>query len=338
MKILITGGTGFIGTHFVDRFLDLGHEVTLLDLWLPDREREGVAFVHGDVRDPAAVRRALRGCDAVLHLAAAHHDFGIEPATFFSVNKGGMKELCDGMSEQGISNLCFYSSVAVYGAEGEHQESETPQPTNHYGASKRAGEEVMAEWVRQDESRSGLVIRPTMTFGPGNFANMHKLIRQIDRGLFFPVGPGQNRKSMAYIENLVDATLHVWPGAHTGWRIFNYGDKPDMTSREIVEGIYKALGKKPPRGHLPLGPVMAAAKVIDRLSALLKRNFAISSQGVQKLAGIQSVFPASRIAEAGFVPTVTLEEGIHAMVEWYREVPKGKGVARIPPPDVQVIA
>lgn len=336
MRILITGGTGFIASFFVEALHAQGHQLSLLDLWMPEKDMEGVTFLRGDVRDPIAVEEALRGCDAVLHLAAAHHDFGIEPDTYFSVNRGGTRTLCEQMKKEGVSELCFFSSVAVYGPDGNHDESEKPEPQNPYGASKFAAEKVLNEWVSEDPRRACLNLRPAMTFGPGNFANMFKLIRQIDSGRFYPVGRGSNKKSMAFVTNLVEATLHLWPKADCGVRVLNYADKPDMSSRDIVRAIYHALGKKPPPGFLPLGPTLWAARVLDRVSAVFGQTPAISSQAAEKFAGIQSVFPSDRIESAGFHPGVSLQGGIQRTVDWYRTVPGGRAMARIPPAEVQV--
>ena len=144
MKILVTGGTGFIGRHFLPQLLADGHEVVLLDLVPPEGPglwNEAV-FVQGDVRDPEAVSSSMAGCDAVLHLAAAHHDFGLSRETYFSVNEGGTRTICKVMEERGVADLCLFSTVAVYGPTGSHDESEPPNPQTPYGESKLAAEEA----------------------------------------------------------------------------------------------------------------------------------------------------------------------------------------------------
>ncbi|MEY4169464.1 MAG: hypothetical protein RLZ94_537, partial [Actinomycetota bacterium] len=95
MKILVTGATGFIGTKLCERLRRDGHQVVGLDLWLPSADQHLDAFIRGDIRDPDAVRRALAGCDTVFSLAAAHHDFGIDEATYFDVNEQGSRVICD---------------------------------------------------------------------------------------------------------------------------------------------------------------------------------------------------------------------------------------------------
>lgn len=336
MRMLITGGTGFIGTHFLAPVLENGWLLTLLDLHPPTQDLpRGVEFIRGDVRDPTAVGRAMDGCEAVLHLAAAHHDFGLTRETYFSVNEEGTRVVCQAMEDRAIDRLCFFSSAAVYGQEGAHNESEEPNPSHSYGESKLAGELVVREWCSRGQDRSCLIMRPTVVLGPGNYANMFKLIRQIDRRLFLPVGTGSNRKSMAFISNVVGATLHAWARHRDGMTIFNYADKPDLTSREIVETIYRCLGREAPRFHVPLATALLLASPFDSLSGLLGKQVPISRQGIRKLAGVTSVFDASRIAESGYRAEVGLQEGILRMVDWYRTKIPGPVEARLAPAEVQ---
>ena len=195
MKILVAGGAGFIGTLFNETLLRAGHEVVVLDLQDPRYRVDGVSYTRGDIRDRDAVLGVMRGCDAVLNLAAAHHDWGIEKATYYDVNEFGSGVLCDAMTELGIVNACFYSSVAIYGDAPEPRFEDTaPKPNNWYGASKLTGEGVYRRWVDAKSGRTCLVIRPTVVIGPRNYANMYSLIRQIDSGKFVLFGDGKNVK------------------------------------------------------------------------------------------------------------------------------------------------
>ena len=114
MKYCVTGGSGFIGSYFCETLAAEGHEITILDLVDPPETTPHDRFVYGDVRDPQAVRDAFEGCDRILHLAAAHHDFGIERDTFFDVNENGAQVICDAMDEL---KSCFEAQGAsVVGA------------------------------------------------------------------------------------------------------------------------------------------------------------------------------------------------------------------------------
>lgn len=335
MHCLVTGGSGFIGRYLCERLAARGDTFTLLDLVPPDAAApRPTRCVLGDVRDPAAVRDALAGCDAVFHLAAAHHDFGIDRETYFAVNEGGARVLCDAMDEAGIGEVCFYSSVAVYGdAPGPHVEEAAKAPTHSYGASKLAGEAVFQEWANRGGGRRVLVIRPTITFGARNFANMYALIRQIHSRLFLIVGEGTNVKSLSYVENLVDATLHLWDlSDRPAFDVYNWVEKPDLTSRQIAESVYAALGRRSNGVRLPLRVALLLAAPFDLLITLTGRNLPISSMRVRKLAEDHTQFEASKARAAGFVPRSTLQEGLARMVEWFvREGRAQPPVRHIPP-------
>ncbi len=333
-RYLVTGGSGFIGRYLCERLAARGDHFHVLDLKPPaDAAPRPDRYVAGDVRDANAVRAALDGCEAVFHLAAAHHDFGIAYETYFDVNERGSQVLCDAMDAAGVGRVCFYSSVAVYGSAPEpHHEHSPKAPVNPYGASKLAGEAVFEGWATAG-GRRVLVIRPTITFGARNFANMYSLIRQIDRGRFLPVGAGTNVKSLSYVENLVDATLFLWDHApHGAVERYNWVEKPDMTSREIADTIYEALGRRAPRASVPLPVALALAAPFDAFIKVTGRNLPVSSARIRKLASEQTKFESDRARAAGFVPRATLREGLERMVQWYQAEGRGeRPVWHVPP-------
>ncbi|MCZ6834435.1 MAG: NAD(P)-dependent oxidoreductase [Planctomycetota bacterium] len=321
MKICITGGSGFIGSYFCLLFQKRGDDVVILDLIEPASELQHSRFVQGDVREPKAVRKALQGCDAMLNLAAAHHDFGIDNDTYFAVNQGGSEVLCEIMDELDIRRACFFSTVAVYGdAALPHTESTIPSPETPYGKSKLKGEAVFKRWTEQGDDRQCLVIRPTVTFGQHNFANMYSLIRQIKSGRFLRVGPGSNVKSLSYIENIIDATMYLWDlDNRQAFDVFNYIDKPDLTSWEIVQQVYESLGKNPPGFGIPMWLARLLVSPFDAVIAVTGKNLPISGARVKKLYSTQTKFEADKLLEAGYTPLVPLREGINRMVQWYLE-------------------
>lgn len=337
MRVCVTGATGFIGRYICDRLARDGHSVVGTDLIKPDGDQRLDEFVQADIRDPAAMRRVIGGCDWIFSLAAAHHDFGIDEPTYYAVNEQASRVICDEADRAGIGRICWYSSCAVYGnCPAPRHEGATPQPINPYGASKLAGERVFREWAGRGGSRSALVMRPTITFGPGNVANMYSLISQVSSGRFVVAGKATNYKSLSYVENLVDATMHLWAQEPAGFTVTNFIDKPDLTSREIAQAVADALGRPRPGPNLPMPLVLAMAMPFDAVTAVTGKDLGISSMRVKKLFSMETRFEADALAKSGFRSAVPLREGIARMVRWWKQAgSSARPKWRQPPAQVQ---
>lgn len=314
--ILITGGSGFIGGHFHDY---LPHrEIVNLDLVVP-AFRHDAKFFQGDIRIPTDIEKAIKGNNVttILSLAAKHHDFGIGHDEYFDTNEEGTEILCKVADDNGIKEIIFYSSVAVYGMREEiSTESLVPKPDAPYGASKLAGEKVLENWAAKDFSRKVLIIRPTVTFGPNNVANMYSLIRQINSGLYFHIGKASNVKSIAYVENLVQATLFLKQRMKPGVSIYNYADEPQLSAREISETLALALEKKISMS-MPLWLATKLTLPFDLMIKITGKNFPISSSRVKKLA-TQTYHSAEKVFQEGFKPQYSTRDGLVKMVAWYK--------------------
>jgi len=335
VRFCITGGSGFISSYFCERLSAEGHQVTLLDLVEPPAGIPYDRFVQGDVRDADACRAALTDCDTLLHLAAAHHDFGIPDATFYDVNEHGGRVLCDVLDELGIRSACFYSTVAVYGnSPPPHDENAIPEPLSPYGASKLAAEEIFRDWTEKGDGRRCVVIRPAVAFGARNFANMYSLMRQVYTGWFVFIGPGRNIKSLTYVENLVDATLYLMKKEDLPpFDVFNCIESPDFTSRQIADEIFRGLGREPTRWRLPLWMGLAAVLPFDLVIRLTGRNLAISGERLKKFFKVQTKFESEKLRLAGFEPKASLRDGIRRMAAWYVEQGRHQSAEWHLPPD-----
>jgi GlcNAc-P-P-Und epimerase len=315
-RILLTGGSGFIGGYFHRQLPP--HEFINLDLVKP-AFKHNAPFFQGDIRIEADVRKALSNNDitTIISLAAKHHDFGIGHDEYFDTNEEGTKIICRLASEFGIKNIVFYSSVAVYGIrQNVSNEEMTPEPDSPYGASKLAGEKVLEKWASENSERRVLIIRPTIVFGPNNLANMRNLIRQIDSGLYFHLGKANNIKSIAYVENVVEATLFLMNRIKPGLSIYNYADEPQLTSRQIGDTIAKALGKKI-RITLPSFIGVLVGLPFDLAIKITGKNLPISTARIKKL-GTQTYHSAKKIFDEGYSPKYTTHDGLKKMVGWYK--------------------
>jgi len=161
-----------------------------------------------------------------------------------------------------------------------------------------------------------LIIRPTLVFGKNNMANMRNLIKQIDSGLYFHLGKADNVKSIAYVENLVQATLFLKERMKPGVSIYNYADEPQLTTRDISNVIAETLNKKI-RLSVPktLGVMMGLP--FDIIIKLTGKNLPISSARIKKL-GTATHHSAKKVFSDGFQPRYSTVEGLKKMVDWYK--------------------
>jgi nucleoside-diphosphate-sugar epimerase len=318
--ILLSGGSGFIGGHFHQAIPN--EKLVNLDLEKPTFKHQA-KFVQGDIRVKDDVKRAIQnnGIKTILSLAAKHHDFGIGHDEYFDTNEEATRVICETATEFGINEIVFYSSVAVYGIRPDiSTEAMEPQPDSPYGASKLAGEKVLEKWAAEQPGRKVLIMRPTLVFGRNNMANMRNLIVQIDSGLYFHLGKADNVKSIAYVENLVKATLFLIERLKPGVAIYNYADEPQLTTRQIGETIAAALGRKI-RLTLPRTLGVMLGVPFDIAIKLTGKNLPISSARIKKL-GTSTHHSAKKLFSEGFKPAFTTIDGLRKMVEWYKSSKK----------------
>ena len=317
MKILVTGNAGFIGGFLNRKLIEQGYELAGLDINPADpREKLGHSIV-GDILNYRDVLNAAQGVDVIINLAAKHHDFGISRSEFFSVNEQGTANILRCAAELGIKKFIFYSTVAVYGEQNIPSTEETsPSPVNDYGASKLAAEKVVYNWVKEDSSRQAVILRPTVVFGPYNYANMFNLINSIYKKRFLFVGKGENIKSVVYVGNLVDATIFLLENLKSGLEIYNYSDYPQMTSTRIAETIARYLSRNIPKVRIPLGLAISMGYVFDLLAKVTGYNFPITAKRMKKF-NTDTHHKSDKIRELGFKPKIDLNDGFKRMVEWY---------------------
>lgn len=313
MKITLIGGSGFVGTRLIDL---LRHDYQLRNI----DKRQSHFFqditVIGDVRDKDKVVELLEGTDVVVLLAAEHRDDVSPVSLYYDVNVGGMRNVLAAMEANGIKRIVFTSSVAVYGLNKKNQDEEHPKdPFNHYGKSKWQAEEVLQEWYKGHGDWNINILRPTVIFGERNRGNVYNLLHQISSGKFLMVGDGNNKKSMAYVGNIVAFIRFLIEEQRSGYHVYNYIDKPDMTMNELVGHVSKVLKKHIPATHFPYWLGMLGGYGFDFLAWLTRRKLTISSVRVKKFCATTK-FNADKVRASGFKAPFTLGEGLARTLEF----------------------
>lgn len=316
MKIAITGGSGFIGTELAKLLKADGHDIVIIDIRNSETFPPDVSLT--DVRDFEKLKAALKGADAIYHLAAEHRD-DVQPIQkYYDVNVTGGQNVINAAKELGIQKIIFTSSVAVYPLEPANPktgsvESDPAAPFNDYGHSKYQSEQTFQKWAAEDATRTLVITRLVATFGKGNRGNIYTLINQIATGKFMMIGDGSNRKSIAYIGNVAKFLQHALtlkPGAH----LYNYADKPDLNMRDMVRDIRRALGYDGTGPQIPYAAGLVGGGVFDIAAKITGRNFPISLIRVKKFCA-NTIVDCEKLKETGFQAPYSLTAGLQDMIE-----------------------
>lgn len=315
MNVLVTGGSGFIGSRLVSDLLAQGHRVSILDKVQSTRYPELCRI--GDVRDLVAVDAAVKDMNLVYHLAAEHRDDVRPISLYYEVNVDGTRMLTEACLAHGVSRIVFTSSVAVYGLNaGNPSEKNLATPFNDYGKSKLQAEEVLRQWAGEQSGASLTIIRPTVVFGEENRGNVYNLVKQITSGRFMMVGSGTNLKSMAYVGNVAAFLVFAGEEDQCGVRVINYADKPDLSMNKLVGIVRDFTGKSQDSLiRIPYGLGMAGGACFDILSSLTGKNFPISRIRVKKFCA-DTTISVDALKETGFRPPYPLDKGMELFLAY----------------------
>ncbi|MCS4085626.1 nucleoside-diphosphate-sugar epimerase [Salinibacter ruber] len=320
MKIFVTGSAGLVGSNIIPHLKNCGHEVVGVDRQggTPD---EADHVFQGDLAEKRVREEALEGVDTIFHLAAAKDDWGIDDDTFFFENLEVTRRLIEDARKRDIHDWVFYSSVAAMGPGDEPRSEEAPlEPNGAYGTSKMKAERLFQEYAEDVPEMSCVILRPSIIFGPGHFSytNVHRLIEAIRGNRFLMVGEGQAIKTTSYIENVIAATLYLWERRSKGIQTYIYVDEPVRTTEELVDDIYRLLGKRRPGVRIPLQLAKSIAWVADVAADWTGINFPITAARIEKF-NTSTNYDASAIREEGFEQPVGIEEALQKTIKWHLE-------------------
>ena len=304
-KIGVIGGAGFVGSRLV---LELKPE----NCYIIDKNQSPFFTEITEIENILCPELSLNKNSKTIVLLAAEHRDDVSPTSlYYDVNVKGTENVLAKMDELGIKKLIFTSSVAVYGLNKENPNENHPvDPFNHYGKSKWGAEKAIKQWYdKNPQGKSVTIIRPTVIFGEKNRGNVYNLLRQIASGKFLMIGKGQNKKSMAYVGNVVAFIKHRLELNEAGYHVFNYVDKPDLTMTSLLKVIEKSLNKKIPSLSIPIWLGYLGGYGFDSLAFFIRKKLAISSVRVKKFVATTQ-FDATKVHSSGFKAPFTLEEGL----------------------------
>jgi UDP-glucuronate 4-epimerase len=310
MKVLVTGGAGFIGSHVCTQLALEGHKVTVLDdfndYYDPQIKRANIAAVgsgivlrEGDIRNASFVQDVMAEgiFDSIIHLAARAgvRPSLIDPMLYIETNIVGTQNLLDSAHKNGVSKFVFASSSSVYGLAKVvpfSEELPLPQTLSPYAATKIAGEQLCGNYAHL-YGMPVVCLRFFTVYGPGQRPDLaiHKFTDSIYHGKTIPqYGDGSTRRDYTYIDDIVQGVLGALRYQGPAFDIFNLGENQTTTLSELISEIERALGKK---------------AMIERLP---------EQQGDMPLTSAD-ISKAQRLL--GYNPTTKIRDGIPKFVEWY---------------------
>lgn len=312
MKILLTGGAGFIGSHLTKELLDLGYAVICLDnlddYYDPQLKRQNIRqfsadpnylFIEGDIRDRTLLDALFRlyGCDTVVHLAARA---GVRPsvqnpALYFDVNLNGTMSILDSMRQAGVNRLVMASSSSVYG-DAERvpfKESDaSDRPLSPYAASKRSAE-LLAHTYHHLYGFAISCLRFFTVYGPGQRPEMaiSQFTERVLSGMPITLfGDGTTARDYTYIDDITSGIIKAIDHLD-GFSVLNIGGSDPISLRDLVSLIERATGETALIDWQPMQP------------GDVERTYADVSLARKQI---------------GYKPTVRIDEGIQKFVDWYR--------------------
>lgn len=320
MKVLVTGGTGFIGSHLVEALLKRGDEVRCLvrrrnDLkWLKGLP---VEIVLGDCTDPASLKGAVRAVDQVFHSAGVTK--ALKEETYFEINALGTENLLHACLEANpsLKKFIYLSSQAAAGpcqVEGMKRELDDCNPVSPYGRSKRAGEEFCLEHCRELPI---LILRPSAVYGPRD-RDVYAFFKILSRGIkpIFRI-PDQH-VSLCYVDDLVRATLLASDSKGCEGEIFFISDGEAYRMDRIGDLFEEVLGIRARRFPLPEWVLWASASISELVSRVTQTPPLINRGKVEEMVQRNWLCDITKARTLlGFEPRVPLAEGVKITYEWY---------------------
>lgn len=293
MNILITGIHGFVGSNLVEYLKDK-NTIYGLDIVTPEKDGVVKTFLWSDLDNDS-----LPEFDAIIHLAGKAHDTKNKSAAevYFKVNTGLTQKIYDYFLQSSAKKFVFFSTAkaAADRVEGVLTENITPNPVGPYGESKIKAENYIFSKEIPSEKQF-YIFRPCMIHGPGNKGNLNLLYNVVRKGIPWPLGAFENRRTFTSIENVCFAVNGVLTNnVESG--IYNMGDDEALSTNELIEEICKSLGKKAHIWRLPKGLMTGMAKFggllhlplnPDRLQKLTE-NYVSSNEKIKKALGIEKM-------------------------------------------------
>ena len=312
IKLLITGANGFVGKALCAELLQQGQSVRAAvrsaNTPIENLEAAAVGSIDGETDWTAA----LHGVDVVIHLAARVHvmrDTVADPlAEFRSVNTAGTERLARMAARARVKRFVFLSSIKVNGEETgaiPFSEQNAPDPQDPYAISKWEAEQALHR-IAAETGMEVVVLRCPLVYGPGVKGNFLRLMQAVDRGIPLPLALADNRRSLVYLGNLIDAIIACLERGEAAGKTYLVSDGEDVSTAQLITQMARALDRPARLWPCPVGLIKFAGRVTGK------------SDEVARLLGSLCIDSSKIRHELGWTPAYTLAQGLAETAAWYR--------------------
>jgi len=325
LKNLVTGGSGFLGSHLVKALVARGEEVQALvrsTSQTAHLESLGVALAYGDLGETQSLEAAAKGVERVYHCAALAADWGTWE-TFRAANVTGVRHLLEAAVEAGVSKFVHVSTSDVYGHPDYPADESAPYRLRGwpYGDTKIAGEQLVWMYHRQ-HGLPVTVVRPVNIYGPRSTTFVVEIVELLKSGSMVHIGRGRKPAGLSYVTNVVDVMLRAADSKVSIGQAYNASDGSDVTWREYVNRLAEIVGVPSPRLVIPHRVAYLAGWAMEKTySALQIKSRPLLTRMAAELFGTNQGFPIDKARqELGYEPEVDFDEGMRRVEAWLRQM------------------
>ena len=317
--VLVTGATGLTGGALTRRLVEAGHDVRALvrsASAASELADKGVELVQGDVANSQDVDRAVAGCQRVYHIAAVFRTAGHPDSYYHDVNIGGTENVLAAARRRGVQRTVHCSTVGVHGNVSRIPSDETApyNPGDVYQETKLGGELRAQAAIAAGQPIS--IVRPAGIYGPGDLRFL-KLFRTIRRRTFRMFGSGDVPYHLTYIDDLVDGIVLCGEHPAAPGEIFIIAGDEYVSLNELVRLVAESVGVKPPRGHLPLWPLLTAARICEAVCRPLGVDPPLHMRRCEFFIKARAFTNEKARNLLGYRPRTRIQEGIQNTALWY---------------------
>lgn len=321
IKVAVTGATGFLGSHLVDRLVQDGYKVSaqLRDLGKAEMLDKAVSVFAGDICDPDVLAKAFSGCEWVFHTVSNFRTASGPPESYQRINVLGTEIALKAAREAGVKRFIHCSTIGVHGDVAESPATETSpfNPGDLYQETKLEAERIALAAAGRD-GMEVVVIRPCSMYGPGDL-RMLKMFRMLSKRTFFKVGPCQENFHAAYIDDVVDGFLRAASTPGISGEVFFIGGPGYLSLNEYIDTAAAAVGAPKPFLRLPYWLLYSVAWLCEKVFIPLGKEPPLHIRRVRFFKNNRAFSLAKARRELGYAPQVDLEEGMRRTVDWYRQ-------------------